>query len=187
MTTKNMAYDHPSYITRNVLALGVTTAGASAVTEKFTAFTGLTIFSCTAGVLATGTSTYASLWNGTATIATGVGAQTWALVRIFNTAAAGATPALGTATYGPFMLSLFDGTTTNTQTNSAKPFFANTVQLYNPTGTGTGQVQAGTNTGNGGFNINAGDFVYVVQGTDATATASYSLEFQITPLANVSN
>lgn len=187
MTTKNMAYDHPSYITRNVLQLGSTVAGAAAVTEKFTAFTGLTIFSCTAGVLATGTSTYASLWNGTATIATAVGAQTWSLVRVFNTAAAGASPALGTATYGPFVLSLYNGTATATQTNSSLPFFANTVQLYNPTGTGTGQQQAGTNTGNGGLNVNAGDIVYVVQGTDATATASYTLEFQITPLANVSN
>jgi len=182
-----MQYDHPTYITRNVVQLGSTVAGASALTEKFAAFSSLLVFGCTATVLATGTSTYASLWNGTATIATGVGAQTWSLIRVFNTAAAGATPATGTATYGPFMLSLFDGTTTNTQTNSAKPFFTNQVQLYNPTGTGTGQVQAGTNTGSGGFPVNAGDLLYVIQGTDATATASYSLEFQVTPLAPVSN
>ena len=189
MTTsvRSMAYDHPTYITRQVIPLGATTAGASAATEKFAAFTSLTIFACTASVLATGSSTYASLWNGTATIATGVGAQTWALVRVFNTATAGATPALGTATYGPFMLSLFDGTTTNTQTNSSKPFFTNYVQLYNTNGTSTGAVQAGSNSGNGGFVVNAGDIVYVVQGTDATATATYSLEYQVTPLATVSN
>lgn len=186
-SVRNMAYDHPTYITRQAVQLGATTAGASAQTEKFAAFTNLTIFACTATVLATGTSTYASLWNGTATIATGVGAQTWALIRVFNTATAGATPATGTATYGPYMLSLFDGTTTNTQTNSAKPFFTNYVQLYNTSGTATGAVQAGTNSGNGGFQVNAGDLLYVVQGTDATATATYQLEFQVTPLASVSN
>lgn len=187
MTTRNMAYDHPAYTNRLVHAFTPAAAGAGGVSQKFVAFTALTIFALLATAAATGSSTYASLWNGTATIPTGVGAQTYSLIRIFNTAAAGATPALGTATYGPFMLSLYDGTGTNTQTNSSKPGFSNYVQLFNANGTSTAQVQAGTNTGNGGFQVNQGDQLYVVQGTDATAVGAYALEYGLTPLANVSN
>ena len=184
MTTKNMSYDHPAYQVRLAHNLGLTAAGASALTNKFCAFTSLLIQSVTASIVATGTSTYASMWNGTATVATGVGAQTFAVIRITNTAAAGATPSLSTATYGPFMASLFDGTTTNTQTNSAKPGFSNNVALYGTATTGVAQGSIAPTAG-GGFSVSQGDLVYVVQGTDATSVANYTLEYSIVPLANV--
>ena len=185
MTTKNMAYDHPAYINRLAHAFAPAAAGASAVSPKFVAFTALTIFAIAATLVTSGgTSTYTA-WNGTATV-TAIGAQTYSLIRIFNTAAAGLTPALGTATYGPFVISKYDGTSTNTQTNSTAAGISGYVQLFNANGTSTAQVQAGTNTGNGGFQVNQGDQLYVVQGTEATAIGAYSLEYGLTPLANVS-
>jgi len=180
---KSMAYDHPAYTVPQVASLGAVTAGAAAATGKFVAFASLRIKSIVAAAIATGTSTYASLWNGTATIATAVGAQTFSLIHVHNTAAAGATPGLNTATWGPFALSLFDGTSTNTQTNSSKPGFANYVPVSGVTGTGT--IQAGAAVDNTGFQVNQGDSLYVVQGTDATAVGAYSLEYSIQPLANV--
>lgn len=185
MTTRSMGYDHPTYTTRQQAQLGATTAGASAASAKFVAFANLTINALTATTIAMGTSTYASLWNGTATIATAVGAQTAYVYRVINNAAAGASPSLSTATYGPFLLSLYNGTATATQTNSSLPGFTNIVPLY---GTGTtGQLQAGSATSTGGFTVNQGDIIYVGQGTDATATAAYALDFNVTPLAAVSN
>jgi hypothetical protein len=185
MSTKSMGYDHATYITRVAANLGATTAGAAAVSAKFVAFTALNIFAVAATAVAMGSSTYASMWNGTATIATGVGAQTFSVIRTMNNAAAGASPSLSTATYGPFMLSLYNGTATATQTNSALPGFVNYVQLYGTATTGT--AQAGSAAANGGIAVNQGDTLYVVQGSDATATACYSLEYSVTPLAAVSN
>lgn len=183
MVTKNMAYDNATYVTRQVAGLGATTAGASATSAKFIAFTALNIFSVTATAVAMGSSTYSALWNGTATVPVSVGGQTFSVIRLMNNAAAGVAPSLSTATYGPFSLSLYNGSATTT--NSAAPGFTNVVAL---SGTGTtGSLQTGSNTASGGFTVNQGDQLYVVQGTDATATAGYALEFSVTPLANVTN
>lgn len=186
MTTKSMGYDHPAYTTRNYESLNQPTAGASAATAKFVAFTALSIFAVIATLVTSGGTSTATAWNGTATT-TAIGAQSYSVIRVFNTATAGATPALGTATYGPFALSLYNGTATGTQTNSTATGLSNYVQLYNANGTATGQVQAGTNTGSGGFQVNQGDILYVVQGTDATAVGNYTLELSVTPLAAISN
>lgn len=183
MTTKNMAYDHAAYLARLPVNLGATTAGSGALTHKFVAFTAMQIYSLTAQVIATGSSTYASMWNGTATVPTAVGATTVSVLRLLNTAAPGATPALSTATYGPFVLSLYDGTSTNTQTNSSKPGFAINIPLYGTATTGT--AQAGSAAASGGIAVNQGDVVWCVQGTDATFSASYGLEVGISPFANL--
>ena len=182
---KSMAYDHPTYIARKDAQLGATAAGAAALSEKFVAFTALTIFAVVANIIATGSSTYGPGWNGTATVAKAVGAQTFSVIRVMNTALPGVTPSLSTATYGPFIASLYDGTSTNTQTNSSKPGFSNYVQLSGTATTGT--AQAGASAADGGFNVNQGDVLYVVQGSDATATAAYALEYGVTPLASVTN
>ena len=194
MTTKNMAYDHPAYTARVQHAFTPAAAGANAVSPKFVAFSNLQLFSLT-GVLATqgGTSTY-TLWNGTATC-TAVGAQSFSLVRIFNTAAAGSAPALGTATFGPFVISNYNGTATGTQTNSTAAGLAVNVPLYAApgtnaagqlvAGTATGQVQAGAASSQGGVWVNQGDQLYVVTGTEATAVGAFALEYGILPLSNV--
>lgn len=186
MTQHSNMYDHPQYTVHQQLSFAAPAAGSAAVTSKFVAFANLNVYSITSNMITSGgTSTY-TLWNGTATV-TAIGAQTFAVVRVYNTAAAGTAPAMGTATYGPFVASLYNGTATATQTNSTATFLNNTVQLYDTSSTGTGARQAGTNSGNGGFQCNQGDLLYVVQGTEATAVCAYCLDFSVQALASVSN
>jgi hypothetical protein len=183
MTTKNLAYDHAAYIARSMFALGQNAAGAGNATQftRFAAFTALQIFSLTATLVTAGTST-STLWNGTATV-TNINGDSLSLIRIFNTAAAGAAPALATATWGPYAVSLYNGTATGTQTNAAGVTV--NIPLFATTTNGTGQQQVGTNSGVGGFQVNQGDQLYVIRGTDATAVTAVSLEYGIQPLANV--
>ncbi len=180
MTTKNMAYDNPAYLARLAHAYGAVAAGSGAVTGKFIAVTSLLVLSLTATLATAGTST-ATQWNGTATV-TGINGQSFSLIRIFNTAAAGVTPALATATFGPFQASLYNGTATAVQTNAAGVTV--NVPLYGALN-GTGALQTGTNSSNGGFPVNQGDQLYVVTGTDATAVSAFALEYAVQPLANV--
>jgi hypothetical protein len=180
MTTKSMSYDHPAYIARQILPLGVNAAGSGGVTSKFTVFAAMQVFSITAAQTVAGTSTY-TLWNGTATV-TGIAAQSFSLIRIFSTATGGV-PALGTSTFGPFVNSVYNGTSTGTQTNAIGA--ACNVALYSGTATATGQVQAGSNAAVGGFAVNQGDILYVVNGTDTSGVASYALEVAVQQLANV--
>jgi len=179
MTTKNMAYDHPAYLTRMCHSFGPNTAGASTEFSKFIAYAGLTVFALTAKLLTVGSSAYTQ-WNGTATVTASKG-DSVTLYRVTNVAAAGATPSLSTATYGPFAISLYDGTSTNTQTAVAG--FSNTIPLYGTATTGAAQSGAATSTG--GFTVNQGDALYLVRGTDATAITDFVLEYGVTPLANV--
>jgi len=173
MTTKNMAYDHAAYASRLTHAFGQNAAGASTAFGKFVAFTALQILSITGTLIAAGTSTYTA-WNGTATT-TAINGDQFSLIRVTNTAAAGAAPALSTSTYGPYALSLYNGTATGTQTAVAG--FSNNVALS--------QTGVGSNTAAGGFTINQGDTVHIVRGTDATAVAAYAIEYGVAPLANV--
>lgn len=173
-----MSYDHPSYLARLTHAFGQNAAGASTNFGKFLAFANLTVFAVNVGLITSGTSTYTQ-WNGTATV-TAINGDSFNVLRVSNTATAGATPSLSTATYGPFAVSLYNGTSTGTQTTVAG------VSNYIPlSGTATtGQAQAGTATANGGFTVNQGDFLYIVRGTDATAVSAYSLEYAVTPGSN---
>ena len=178
MTTKNMAYDNPAYQVRLAHAYGAVTAGSGALTSKFVAFTALTLFSITATLATAGTSTYTQ-WQGTSTV-TSINAQSFSVIRIFNTASQGAAPALATGTYGPFVGNAFNGTATGTQTGAAGAWTQIALS-----GTGTGAVQAGSNAAVGGVPVNQGDQVYVVTGTDATAVTNFTLEYGLQPLANV--
>ncbi|MDB5975154.1 MAG: hypothetical protein JWR07_1914 [Nevskia sp.] len=173
MATKNMGYDHPAYLSRLSHAFGQNAAGASTAFGKFVAFTALTVFGINANLLTAGTSTYTA-WNGTATT-TAINGDQFSLIRVTNTAAAGATPALSTSTYGPYALSLYNGTATATQTA-----LAGVSNYVTPSQTGVG-----SNTAAGGFTVNQGDTLHIVRGTDATAVAAYSIEYGVTPLANV--
>ena len=58
MATVNIAYDHPAYLAALPVSLGVTVAGASAITPaRFTAFTDTLVKSITMAVVTAGTST----------------------------------------------------------------------------------------------------------------------------------
>jgi hypothetical protein len=184
MSQANMSYDHPQYLVRQSVGFAALTPGSAATSSKFIAFANLQIKSVTATLTTSGGTSTTTAWNGTATV-TAVGAQTYSVIRIGNIAAAGSTPSLSTATYGPFALSLYNGTSTGTQTNSTATGLTNNVALYGTATTGT--AQAGTNNGAGGFSVNQGDQLYIVQGTEATATGAYALEYSVTPLASVTN
>jgi hypothetical protein len=175
MTTKNLAYDHATYITRVSAPLGQIAAGAAGVSQKFIAFAQLQVLSVTATLFTAGTATVTA-WNGTATTTSAAG-DSFSLIHISNSAAIGATPVLTTNTHGPYALGLFNGTATAVQTAVSGAF----VSVALGTNTGIGSPVPAT----GGFNANQGDQMYVVRGADATAVSAYALEYNVLPLSNV--
>jgi hypothetical protein len=171
MATKNMVYDHPTYITRQAYGYGQNAAGASTNFGKFVAFSQLQVFAIQGANITAGTSTQTA-WNGTGTVVNINGDQFYG-IHVFNGNGVAAT----TATHGPFSLSYG----TSTITTTAGVF---TSVALSGTGT-TGNVQAGTNTSNGGITMNAGDTFHVLRGTDATAVSAFAIEYGVVPLANV--
>jgi hypothetical protein len=171
MATKNMVYDHPTYITRQSYGYGQNAAGASTNFGKFVAFSQLQVFAIQGANITAGTSTQTQ-WNGTGTVVNINGDQFYG-IHVFG----GNGVAASTATHGPFSLSYG----TSTITTTAGVF---TSVALSGTGT-TGNVQAGTNTSNGGITMSAGDTFHVLRGTDATAVSAYAIEYGVVPLANV--
>ena len=158
-------YDNPVYQARAVFH-STLTAGSGGVSTKFVAFANLLLFGLNAQTLILGTSTYTNTVTGVGTAT--VSGQQLNLIRITQTQAFGATIALATSTIGPFLAG------------------------GNFTGGGTGTAQIGgynqfalNTSGAGGLPINQGDQFFVVSGTDATATTSVDIDFQIQPLAAV--
>lgn len=177
MAQKNLAYDHPAYLARLQHAYGQNAAGASTAFSKFVAFSALTALSVVASLVTAGTSTYTA-WNGTATT-TAINGDSFSVIRVANSAAIGATPALTTTTYGPYALSLYNGTATGTQTNVAGAFV--TIPLQ-----GTGGI-AGNAAAGAGIALNQGDTLHILRGTDATAVSAFAVEYALTPYANVTS
>jgi len=95
-------------------------------------------------------------WNGTATVTTTGTGDQFSLYRVSGTT---------TYTYGPFV-------------SDATAGQFRQVQL---SGTGTG-----SSTATGGIAVNAGDYMYVARGTDATSVLYPVVEWAVTPNANVS-
>lgn len=166
---KSAAYDNPAYLARLAFS-SIMVAGSGGVSGKFVAHAALILYGLNTYSTVAGTSTYTFTQGGTGTIA--IAATQLSLIRITNTAAAGATIALSTSTYGPFTVGGgFVGS--GTQTNQ--------IGAYS-------QFQLNTNTGTaglGGIAINQGDQVYIVNGTDATAVELITIDYQIAPGAGV--
>ena len=118
----------PSFVTRQAVALGAIAAGAAGQSSKFVAHAALLLFSLNAYTTAVGTSTYTFTGqNGTATVT--VAAQQLSVIRVYNTASAGASVALATQTIGPFPVSggyAPNGTYTN-QVGAYTQFALNTT------------------------------------------------------------
>lgn len=177
MSLKSMGYDHPSYTARQAIWSSQLT-GAAGVTDKFAVFANMLLFSITTNTVTAGTSTYTGgLTGGPTTVnpTTGVAvaATQLSLIRITNTASAGATVALSTTTTGPFTVGgsfLGAGGTATNQVGATNQFPLNT--------------SAGT-AAFGGIQINQGDQIYVVNGTDATSNVAVTIDYQILPLASV--
>lgn len=172
MTQKSLAYDHAASIVRLEHAFGQNAAGASTNFSKFVAFANLVVLGVHAFLITAGVSTYTA-WNGTATT-TSINGDSLSLIRVTNTSTTN-TPGLSTTTYGPYSLSLYNGTATGTQTTVAGAFNQYVIS-------GTGGV--GSNTG-GGIAVNAGDTLHIVRGTDTAAVIAVAMEYGIAPLANV--
>lgn len=178
MSLKSMAYDHPSYLTRVGSFNSIMVAGSGGVSGKFVAFANMLLFGLTTFSTVAGTSTFTGGLVGgpsgvNATTGVAVAATQLNLIRITNTAAAGATIALSTTTIGPFTVGgvfLGAGGTATNQIGASNQFALNTT--------------AGT-AGLGGVQINQGDQIFVVNGTDATAVELVSIDYQILPLASV--
>ena len=165
-------YDHPTYATRVGTFNSIMAAGSGGVSAKFTAFANLLLFSLNTYVTIAGTSTYTTGLLGGPTGATvAVAATQLSLIRITNTATAGATIGLSTSTIGPFTVAgVFLGAG-NTATNQIGAYNQFTLS------TGTGAM--------GGVPINQGDQIFVVNGTDLTAVELVSIDYQVAPLAAV--
>ena len=181
MALKSMGYDHPAYLARHALQFPLT-AGAAGASSKFVAFAAMIVYSLVASMVTVGASTSSYTgWNGTATV-TSINADRVSVLRVYNTASVGVAPVLATQTFGPFSISNYDGTSTNTQTNTAG--FTNVIPLAYG-GTATGAVQTGSATATGGFSVNQGDILYLLRGTDTAAVEGLALEYQIQPLTNL--
>lgn len=171
---KSMAYDHPSYTTRQLFFESIMTAGSAGVSGKFVAHANLILFGLNTYTTIAGTSTYTYTQGGTSSVA--VAATQVSVIRITGTQSATASIALSTSTYGPYTVGgnyLTLSTATNTLTNQVGAY--SQFQLNTSTGT----------AGYGGISINAGDQIYVVNGTDATAVELVAIDYQIVPLAGV--
>jgi hypothetical protein len=187
---RTVAYDNPSYVTRQSASLGTITGSGGTSTTKFTAFTQLTIWGVTFfPVTALGSSTYTV--NGTSTTS----AMSAYAVFIANTNTTGtavslATTTVGGASTGPFYV----GGTGAAGSNVNVPgvgglggwwkYAVNTLGGTNTTmawGTTTYSANpaGGNQAGQGGLYMNPGDQFYVVAGTDATGTSSHILEYSI--------
>jgi hypothetical protein len=185
---KSLAYDNPSYLTRQSTQLAANAAGSGALTGKFYAHAALTVFGVTFFTLAAGTSTYTV--NGTSTT------PATSLYAIYITNTATNSVALSTTTIGAVALGFVVGGTTTTGTNVnvqgiggvaggyQGPYALNTLGGTNTTqvwGTATFSIgpPGGANAGLGGLPMNPGDQLYFVNGTDATATTLPVVQWQL--------
>jgi hypothetical protein len=170
-TFKSMTYDHPAYTSRAPSWTSIMTAGNAGVSGKFVAHANLVLYGLSVYTTIAGTSTYTGGLFGQPPLATLAVASTQLnIIRITNTAAAGATIGLSTSTVGPYTVGgVFNGAG-NTATNQVG------AAMYFPVNTASAV---------GGLAINAGDQIYVVNGTDATAVELVSFDFAIAPGASV--
>jgi hypothetical protein len=183
--TRQVAYDNSSAITRQAAQLAANSAGSGSLSGKFYAWAALTVYGVTFAVTTAGTSTYTV--GGTAT---SPAAQFSAIV-IQNTNTTGTAVTQGTTTIGPFTIG---GTSTATNVGGTSggiaggfqgPYALNTVGGTNTTQTvGTATYSLGypgnASAGFGGIQINPGDQVYFVNGTDATAVVVPILQYSLT-------
>ena len=186
---RSMAYDNPTYVTRQSISLGTITGSGGTSTTKFTAFTALTVYGVNFfPVTALGSSTYTV--NGIST--TSCMAAYCVFVANTNTTGTAvtlATTTVGAAATGPFFIAGTGGPGTNVNLQAIgglggySRYAINTLGGTNTTmawGTTTyslGLPGGGAGGGQGGLYMNPGDQIYVVAGTDATGTASHILEY----------
>ena len=161
-SSKNVAYDNAMTLARFSVPMTKTTAGSGGTSEIYWARGNEILWSVGARQVTAGTSTYTTT---TTLISTGTSTT------VVNTYTAA-------TLLQPYRVS---GTTTTT-------FQTVPIAAANSTN-GTEARQNYTNAANvnagGGVALSAGDQIYYVNGTDATAVTAPVLEMGIAPLANV--
>lgn len=183
---RQVAYDNPAVLTRQVQQLAAAAAGSGGVSGKFLAWAALQVYGVTLATTTPGTSTYTV--NGTAT---SPAAQVSAIY-ITNTNTTGTAVTLGTTTIGPFTV----GGTGPVGTNVGQlqgfgggvaggytgPYALNTLGGTNTslvwgTSTFSSGYPGNASVGFGGLPMNPGDQLYFVNGTDATAVIVPILQY----------
>jgi hypothetical protein len=183
---RQVAYDNAAAIARQAFDHGVSTAGSGAVTpNKFVAWAACTVYGVTFASVVAGTST--ATVGGTATSP----GSSWSALIVQNTNTTGTAVTLGTTTIGPFVVG---GTSTSTAVGGTSGGIAGGYQgpyaLNTLGGTNTSQVVGLTtytagypgnaSVGFGGIQLNPGDTLYYVNGTDATATVHAFTQYSLT-------
>jgi hypothetical protein len=188
-TVRQVAYDNPSAITRQVAQLTANTAGSGSLSGKFYAWAALTVYGVTFATVTAGTSTYTA--SGTATSP----ATQFSLIYITNTNTTGTAVTLGTSTIGPFTVGGTGALGSNVGSllgfgggvagGYTGPYAFNTLGGTNTTlawGTQTftsSGYPGGQGIGLGGLPVNPGDVLYFVGGTDATASVVPILQYSL--------
>lgn len=189
LVTRTLAYDNPTYVTRQSQALAAVGAGSGGTSAKFYAWTQLIVYGATFCTVAAGTSTYTV--NGTATSP----ATQYSVLYVSNTNTTGTAVTLGTTTVGPFTIGGTSTTGTNVSVGGTSggiaggfngPYAFNTLGGTNTSQTwGTFTVTAspagGNNAGQGGLPMNPGDTLQFVNGTDATASLVPIIQYSVLP------
>lgn len=195
--TRTLPYDSAAVQAR-LVNNQLLSAGSGAVSPKFYAWTQLQIYGVTLATIVAGTSTYS--YNGSATSP----ATTVSLLHVYNSNTTGTAVTLATDTIGPFIVG---GTSTPGQnnvggtsggiaggyngpyalntlggTNTSQVFGTNTLVSGTATGSQIQSGYAGGGVGFGGLPMNAGDLIYFVNGTDATASTQCLLQYGIQPV-----
>lgn len=191
VTSRTLAYDNPTYITRQSINL-VLAAGGTVTSTKFYAWTQLTVYGFNLISTAVGTSTYTV--NGTATTS----CETVYVTFIANTNTTGTAVTLATTTVGaasgPFLVGGTGTTGSNVNVQGiggviggySGPYPINTLGGTNtsmPWGTTTYLLgyPGGNAGGVGGLYMNPGDSIAFVSGTDATWAGQVALQYSVAP------
>jgi hypothetical protein len=161
--TKNTAYDNAVSLARQLLPLAVSAAGAAGTFGQYYALGNETLWAAHGIQRVAGTSTYTTT---TTTISSGTSTTVINTYTAATLVQAYRVSGTTTTTFQTFAIAAANGTN-------------GTVALQNFTACGT------ATNGTGGTNLVAGDLIYMLNGTDATATTIPAWELSITPLGNV--
>jgi hypothetical protein len=162
-TVKNVAYDNAVSLARLFLPLPLSAAGATATCAQYFALGNETLYAAHGIQRVAGTSTFTTTAT---TVVSGTSTTVVSTYTAATTAQAFRVSGTTTTTFQTFPIAAANGA------NGA-------VALHNFTACGTAA------SGTGGTNLVAGDQIYMVLSTDATATVLPMWEIAVTPLANV--
>jgi hypothetical protein len=177
-TTKQAAYDNAVYLARSLLQQPVSVAGAAGTMGAIYCPTALTVYGVAAWAVVAGTAAGTVTVTNSSTAAGTGGFTAVSIVSGTKAAILNAYRVSGTATT-TYANALIIGTANfiTTQTTLSGGTLVTTASQSNVAGYAA--------LANGGVNCSAGDQLYVLEGTDATATSIMAWEVGYTAGGNV--